>query len=353
MIENGQQVRLLTDSISDFAILTADKHGIINGWNRGAEKVFGYSEEEVIGKPTRILYTPEDLETGVVEKEIAQVLASGWAEDERWHLRKDGSRFYASGIVNSLKEGNEGFVKIARDMTMNKIIEQQKDDFIMVASHELRTPVTSIKAYTEILHDMLLEQNDKQPVELITKLSGQVDRLTALVNELLDTSKITQGLMPLKREQIDINRLISDCIDNLRTLQPNQNLVTELGEVPEISADKERIIQVLNNLLSNAVKYSPQGGDIIVRTGTVGENVEVSVRDSGIGMSAETISKLYQRFYRSSDPKVKTFPGLGLGLYISHEIIKAHGGTLKADSREGEGSVFLLRLPVTPIPPAK
>jgi two-component system, chemotaxis family, CheB/CheR fusion protein len=345
VLRSESNLRTVMDSILDYAIITFDTALIINGWNIGAQKIFGYTADEIKGKPVHSLFTPEDNENKVPEDEVMRVLEMGRADDERWHVKKDGSRFYASGIVSGLKEGQSGFVKIARDMTAHKLIEQQKDEFIVIASHELKTPVTSIKAYTEILHELMTEKQEKEELELMSKLNSQVDRLTILINDLLDTTKITEGKLVLQKEEFDLNVLITECKEHFDAILRQHKIELQLQQLPEIFADRERILQVITNLISNAIKYSPLGGDIIVRSAAVDNVIEVSIEDFGIGMSDESQKLLFQRFYRSSNPRVSTFPGLGLGLYISSEIVKRHGGTIDVESREGKGSKFILRLP--------
>ncbi len=271
---------------------------------------------------------------------------TGKADDERWHLRKNGSKFFASGIVYKMKEGKKGYVKIARDTTKSKIIEQQKDEFIAVASHELKTPVTSIKAITEVLQEILSGSNDKQSIELVAKLNVHVDRLALLVTDLLDTTRLSKGQLVLDKEWVDVNALIEEAEESLQQLSGNHTIHLNLQKVPRLKGDRQRIQQVLMNLVSNAIKYSPKGGDIIISSYTKNNSLFITVEDRGIGISEDSQKKLFQRFYRSADPMITTFPGLGLGLYIVAEIVGGHGGNIKVESKEGKGTKFIITLPV-------
>jgi two-component system, chemotaxis family, CheB/CheR fusion protein len=344
--QSEANLRMLMDSISDYSIITFNTDLTVSGWNKEAQMMFGYSNEEIIGKSINILYTPEDIESGEFESEIKKLHDTGKADEERWQMRKDGSRFFASGIVNKMKEGKRGYVKIARDMTASKLIEQQKDEFIGVASHELKTPVTSIKGYVEVLQEMLNESSDKKTFELIKKLNVQVDRLATLITDLLDTTKLSAGQLIFSKEEIDVNALIEECKENLQRISANHTIHLNLQKVPRLKGDRERIQQVLTNLILNAVKYSPKGGDVTVSSLSKNHSLIIAVEDEGIGIPDESQKMLFQRFYRSANPMISTFPGLGLGLYIAAEIVKRHNGNIKVESQEGKGSRFIVTLPL-------
>lgn len=344
--QSEANLRLLMDSISDYAIITFNTDLIITGWNKGAQKIFGYANEEILGKSIEALFTPEDIESGKFAGEIKKLHDTGKADDERWHLRKDGTRFFASGIVNKMNEGKKGYVKIARDTTASKLIEQQKDEFIGVASHELKTPVTSIKGYVEVLQEIFSDNSDKQTAGLMTKLNVQVDRLAKLITDLLDTTRLSEGHLLFDKEDIDVNALIEECKESFQGITGNHKIVLKLQNVPRLRGDRERIQQVLTNLISNAIKYSPKGGDIVVSSDSKNNSLIIAVEDNGIGISDDSQKMLFQRFYRSTNPMISTFPGLGLGLYITSEIVKRHGGSITVESKEGKGSKFIVTLPL-------
>jgi len=231
------------------------------------------------------------------------------------------------------------------DITDRKTIEQKKDEFIGIASHELKTPVTSIKAYTEILYEQFVQAGDDQSALYLSKLNGQIDRLTGLIKDLLDATRISEGRLLLNESNLDINQLLRDTADEMRHIANKHAIQLELESLPTFKGDRERLQQVFVNLISNAIKYSPDAEKIIVKTLVESKHIFITIQDFGIGMSPETQAKLFERFFRSADPHVSTFPGLGLGLYISLQIVKQHGGTIKVESAKDKGSTFTVILP--------
>ena len=226
-----------------------------------------------------------------------------------------------------------------------KKLEQQKDDFIGIASHELKTPVTSIKAYTELLQEMCNEGDYTSGATLVKKLSGQVDRLIELVHALLDTTRIAGGGLTLDLEVFDLKKLVEESAENLQQTTNLCHIIVLPKKEILINADRERVGQVLTNLISNAIKYSPAGGNIIINYSQTAEGIEVSVKDEGIGISKEMQTKVFDRFFRVDDVSSNTYPGMGLGLYITIHIIQRHGGRMWMESKKGKGSVFYFVLP--------
>ena len=219
-----------------------------------------------------------------------------------------------------------------------------RDEFIGVASHELKTPVTSMKAYAEIVQERLDEIGLKDDVDLLSKLNTQVDRLTALINNLLDTTKISEGQLQLSPEELNINELLHERIGEIeRTC--NHRFNAQLQDIPTVMADPERIGQVVTNLLSNAVKYSPKGSTISVASTRGPDGIVVSVRDNGYGIPKADLKKVFDKFFRVTANNMDTFPGMGLGLYIAAQIIQKHRGTISAQSTVGNGSIFSFTLP--------
>lgn len=219
-----------------------------------------------------------------------------------------------------------------------------RDEFIGVASHELKTPVTSMKAYTEIVQERLDEVGLTDEVDLLSKLNTQVDRLTALINNLLDTTKISEGQLQLNLEELDINELLHERVGEIeRTC--NHRFDLQLQDIPTVMADPERIGQVVTNLLSNAVKYSPNGTTITVTSGPGSNGIVVTVQDHGYGIPEADFKKVFDKFYRVTDNNMDTFPGMGLGLYITAQIIQKHQGIIAVKSTKGDGSIFSFILP--------
>jgi signal transduction histidine kinase len=228
-----------------------------------------------------------------------------------------------------------------------------RDEFISVASHELKTPVTSVKMFTQILKKHSEQIGDAKAVNHLSKMDKQINKLTELIYDLLNVSKIQAGKMEFQNELFDFDSAVLEVIDVLQQSSDHHKLVVEGKTGQKIYGDEERIGQVVNNLISNAIKYSPKAIKVLITLSSDKKNVQVSVHDFGIGMSNEHIGRIFERFYRVYDANDKTFPGLGIGLYISSEIVKRHGGKLWVDSTPGEGSTFSFSLPISNSSPKK
>jgi len=228
-----------------------------------------------------------------------------------------------------------------------KSIQKQKDDFLGIASHELKTPVTSIKAYAQVLQKTLKAKGDVREAAMMDKMDAQINRLTSLIGDLLDVTKMNTGRMEFHYSDFDFNEMIHSIVEELQRTTERHQILTQLNPVGMIHTDKERIGQVLTNLISNAIKYSPDAKEIRVYNYHQNGEVVVCVQDYGIGIAEDKLYKVFEQFYRVSGNMQHTFPGLGLGLYISSEIISREGGRLWVESIENEGSVFCFSLPVT------
>ncbi len=238
-------------------------------------------------------------------------------------------------------------VCIMHDMTEEKILEQRKDEFISMASHELKTPLTSLKILIGILERRIAKQKDEQYLQHLVRIDGQINTLTDLINDLLDISRIQAGKLILRKEDFDINTLVQETIENIQATTQNHAIrLQEYGHYI-VMGDKNRIGQVIINLLTNAIKYSPNTNKVIVSITAPNHTpgVQVSVQDFGIGIASEHQQKIFERFYQIMEPTERTVPGLGIGLYISSEIIRRHGGRIWVTSQKGEGSTFSFFLP--------
>lgn len=469
-----ERLRVTMESAVDYAIITTNTDGIIEGWNTGAERIFGYKEKEIKSKSADIIFTTEDRENNVPDKEMKTAREKGHAEDERWHRRKDGSRFYASGVMRPIYNPElSGYVKVVRDMTEQRMaeeqlrifeeryrialesaqmgawdwnvqedkvvwneqhylilgvkpdnkgktenyflqfvhpedkewvaaelmeransggifnadfriiradnheirwmtgfgntvkkeegkavrmvgvmfditerkqLEQQKEEFISIASHELKTPVTSISVYGELLQEMIENNQSENTKPFIQKLNLQINRLKDLIKDLLDTTRISEGQLPLDYEEFNLIELVRQLTEDIQHSSNDHHLLFECDDTIIINGDKKRIEQVITNLISNAIKYSPNGGEIAITCKTFEKEVKISVKDEGIGITKDAQEKLFSRFYRVPEEK-NTFPGWGLGLYIAAGIVQRHGGKMSVESIPGEGSIFSFTVP--------
>lgn len=294
------------------------------------------------GKTAREI-TP-DMVPAAIET-YAEVLHTG--RSVRFERYVPGSDHWFDIYASRIGDGKTRQLAIVfNDITKRKKLEQQRDDFISIASHELRTPITSIKAYAEMIGGQFEQAGDTDNALLMSKLNSQVDRLTLLINALLDTTKLSQGQLELHRESFDLNSLIDERLEELRRTWQTHRLTVQYSGTLAVTADRERISQVLVNLVSNAVKYSPAGSSVVITGSQTEEGIRVCVQDQGIGIPEEELEKVFDRFFRTGDQRAHTVPGMGLGLYITAGIIRRHGGTIRAESEPGKGSRFCFTLPL-------
>ena len=292
---------------------------------------------------------PEDKDT--VKNKLEDALREGdMFEAEFRVIRADNnsiSWMHGLGRVVEHRKGQATrMTGVMHDITRQKILQEKKDEFVNIASHELKTPVTSIKAYAEILRDIFIEAGDPQSVSLIEKMGKQVDSLTTLIRDLLDTARITEGQLILNKDNFDLNDLIRNVAEMLQPTTSQQTIQLSLNTLPQVYGDREQIGRVIINLLSNAIKYAPGTDRIAIRSYTEHKQVIVCIQDFGMGLADDIKEKVFERFFRANDAVIDTFPGLGLGLYIASEIVKAHEGRIWVDSEKGKGTTFCFSLPV-------
>ncbi len=347
--ENEERFRALVQSSFD-VITVFNLDGTVTYQSESIEKVLGYSRKERLGINVfdQSIVHPDDRE---IEKRLFQKCIDKPLEhfkSEFRMLHKDGSyRIMEVGCTNLVNNSSiHGIIKNYRDITERKMIEKQKEEFIGIASHELKTPVTTIKGYAQILQSMLLEKGDSYSAELLTRMDHQIDRLTTLIKDLLDVTRITEGQLMLKKEEFDLNELINEVVEDFQITAKKHEIIKKLETTNPVNADRERISQVLVNLLSNAIKYSPQADKIIIQTSASENEISICVQDFGIGISSEMQKRLFKRFFRVTDGTVSTFPGLGLGLFIATEIVNTHHGRMWVESAPNEGASFCFTIPL-------
>ncbi len=227
-------------------------------------------------------------------------------------------------------------------------LEERKDDFISMASHELRTPVTSIKIYSQIVNNKLSEKKYIAARKYLGKLDDQIYKLTSLIIDLLDVSRIQSGNLTIKQEPFNINLLVTDTIEALQKTTNDHSLIVKGTIKKEVWGDRERVYQVLVNLLANAIKYSPDGGKIVVQCKDFGYMMKISIRDTGVGIEKAQLQRIFERLYRiPKDRKGRVFNGLGIGLFVCAEIIRMHKGKIWAERNKLKGSTFHFTLPIS------
>jgi signal transduction histidine kinase len=240
-----------------------------------------------------------------------------------------------------------GAINTLIDITEQKKKEQQKDDFISIASHEMMTPITTAKGYIQLMELSLGTENDTALL-YAGKTKKSVERLHTLITELLDASKLQHGQLNYHISTFAFNEMLYETIESMRQISPS-HLIIKTGDYSGlVTGDKERLQQVMNNLLSNAIKYSPNVNEINVNIEFKENMLAISVRDYGMGMSEQHLEKIFERYYRVQE-HAGSFHGLGMGLYISYNIIRRHGGKMWAISQPGAGSTFYFTIPVKPV----
>ena len=474
--------RKAIEDIRDYAIFMTDVDGIVTNWNLGAQHILGFTEEEIVGKDASKVFTTEDRTRGIPEKELATAATLGRAEDERWHVRKDGSRFWASGVVTPVRDAEGeliGFSKVMRDMTeRNRLTEERdrffalsidmlcivhldgrfqrinpafqevlgfseeellamsifellhpddlgatlseyeglaagepvtfmenrlrskddrykwvawsyfpvpedglafgvgrdmtevrqnhevlrlrareleaanrvKDEFLATMSHELRTPLTSILGWSRLLQSNQL--SDKEKDRAIQVIQRNAEAQSKLIEDLLDVSRIITGKLRIEVQPVSFASITEGVINSLRPAVDAKQLQIETSIDPAagpILGDPARLQQIVTNLLSNAIKFTPNGGRIDVSLKREDLCVRLEVRDSGVGIAAEHLPYIFERFRQVDSSTVRAHGGLGLGLAIVDYLVRQQAGTVAAES-EGvdQGATFIVEFPLTP-----
>jgi signal transduction histidine kinase len=237
-------------------------------------------------------------------------------------------------------------VTIFSDITESYEQQQRKDEFISVASHELKTPVTSLKGFTNVLQRRLTQQGDEQTLRFLSRMDAQLNKLTKIINDLLDISKMQAGQLSFHKQPFELDSLIRETVEDVQAASLSHQFLIEGEAGVQISGDKDRLEQVFINLLTNAVKYSPKADKVLVSLSHTQQEAIVWVKDFGMGIVDAHHQKIFERFYQVTDPLEKTYPGLGMGLYISREIVNRHQGRMWVESRKGEGATFFVALPI-------
>ncbi len=340
------QFRDLANSMPQL-VWTADPEGKVDYYNKQYKNYLGINKKdgEFVWAP---VVHPEDAERTLTAWNRAVKTGETYEVEHRIKTKDDGYRWLLSRGT-PVKDKTGSVVKwygTATDIHKSKQLERQKDEFLSVASHELKTPVTSIKAYTQVLQRIFAAQGEDKAVQLLGKMDGQINKLTVLIGDLLDATKIESGKLKMREEYFDFNGLVQEVVEEIQRTAPEHRIIAKLSETRQLFGDRDRIGQVIVNFLTNAVKYSPNTRDIYVQTKLDGRSVTLSVKDRGIGIPREKMKNLFERFYRVEGKYESTYPGLGLGLYISKEIIERQGGTIAADSEKGKGSTFSFTLPL-------
>ncbi len=380
--DNLEELLYLTEFAHNLpdAVIVMDMSYRILGWNETAEALFGWEKEEVIGKlafdilQTTFPYNPRG------RAECQEVLASkGRWQGEVIQQHRDGEKLnilISLSLVRDRRGETLGLLAMQRDiterrraeeqahllyseaqqardqlmayLTEHKEVERRKDEFMSVVSHELKTPVTTIKGFVQLLQRRLKNYDDPDAQLFLSRLDSQLNRLTRLINDLLEISRIQTGRLKYHNETFDLREVVESVVEQIQATTTTHRLSFEdMTQTPAlVSGDRERLGHVFTNLLMNAIKYSPHADSIIIRVTVDEQEVIVSVQDSGIGIAESDLEKIFERFYQVSYPQERPFSGLGIGLYLSHEIITRHNGQIRVESQKEHGSTFYVALPL-------
>ncbi len=347
LADSEQLLRNIT-SAAPTTLWMSDASGAVTYVNQTWIDWTGRKYEQHLGTGWLHAILPEDRKK-IAEKLSGNIAVHGMFEVEFRLNHVDGTVHWCVLTGQPQYDGNDkflGYIGSCVDITEQKHIQQQKDDFIGIASHELKTPVTSIKAYTQVLEKMLLKKGETKEAAMITRMDGQINRLTSLISDLLDVTKINSGKLQFNDREFDFVPMVQDLVEDLQRTTEKHTLVENHADIGIVFGDKERIGQVIANLITNAIKYSPQADKIVITTSLKDGEVILCVEDFGIGIAENKLNKVFEQFYRVSGDMQHTFPGLGLGLYISSEIIKREGGKIWVNSIVGKGSTFCFSIPL-------
>jgi PAS domain S-box-containing protein len=372
LARSEERLRLIVENARDFAIFSIDLERRVTSWNSGAERMLGYTEREIMGELADIIFTPEDRALHACEQEAETALRDGRASDERWHVHKNGSCFWGSGVMTTMHDshGNVvGFVKIFRDQTKERAAQQAleealaenarareeieaaaqaKDHFLAMLSHELRTPLTPVMMSAgALMRRTDLTAQTRDALEMIIR---NIEIESRFVDDLLDITRISRGKLDLVREPMDIHEMIARtvevCAPDMQAKNQRFSLALHAAE-HRTRGDSTRLQQAIWNLLKNASKFTPEGGKVSLRSFNEPGRIAIEISDNGVGIDAAALPRIFDPFEQANKSVSRQFGGLGLGLAITKAIVEAHDGVLRATSEGiGKGSMFTIELPL-------
>ena len=325
----------------------------------------GYSAEEMVGKSAMHIFTPEDIAEGSAKHELEVGRVVGRSDDDRWQMRKNGGRFWASGVLTRLQRADGeflGYAKLLRDRTDLKIqtealenrIQSLKEEqarirgFLGTIAHELRNPLAPLRMAATILRDNEPPGgNNELPLRIIDQ---QIDALVRVVNDLMDSTLLETGKAGIRLEPLDVKEVAACCAESVQSDVRKHRLQLTLLMVDGpviVNGDRVRLQQVLGNLVGNAIKYTPPGGSIWLQVTTEGGDAVIRVEDTGIGMDSDILPRVFDVFTQGQSSRTIAPGGLGLGLSVARDLVRLHGGTVQARSQgKDKGSLFTVRLPM-------
>ncbi|HEX6997819.1 MAG TPA: PAS domain S-box protein [Gammaproteobacteria bacterium] len=357
LLKSEERFRLLVDGVDDYAIVMLGRNGFVSSWNSGAQRIQGYTSEEILGKHFSRFYTSEDVTANKPWQELALAKENGRAASEGWRVRRDGSLFWASSVITALHDSNGqlyGFASVTQDLTQRRHAETLADtaermhEFLAMLAHELRNPLAPIRNAVALMGKKGL--SDPTLESMRQTIDRQSAHLTRIIDDLLDINRIARGRFAVEMEPIDLKDVLARAVEASQPLVDAQghrlHLDVPAGPLP-LDGDALRLTQAFLNILNNAAKYTAPGGDITLRAGVRGTDVEVRVRDTGRGIPREDLEKVFDLFTQIDPDTHRADGGLGVGLALVRRVVELHAGTVQARSEgSGRGSEFVVRLPL-------
>ena len=364
--ESEQRFRLLVQNVQDYGIFMLDRDGRVASWNEGAERINGYTAEEIVGRNFSVFYPAEDLARNKPGYELEVATREGRFEDEGWRVRKDGSRFWANVIITVVHDEHGkllGFAKVTRDLTERRIAQDRaiadarrvaeaeaanraKSEFLASMSHELRTPLNAIGGYTDLMLLGVVGSLDADQREYLDRIRRSQQHLLGIINDLLNFSRLEAGRVTYDMQPMSLGDAVRRVLPMIEPQANQRGLRIALEPTRDefAKADPAKVEQILLNLLSNAIKFTEPGGAVTIEQFAEGEHAGVRVRDTGIGIPSTKLEAIFEPFVQVGRTLNSLHEGTGLGLSISRELARAMGGDLTAESVAGSGSTFTLRL---------
>ena len=366
--EADERFRHLVESVKDYAIFVLDPSGHVITWNIGAERIKGYKASEIIGKHFSTFYPPDEVAAGKCEQVLEIAAREGRYEEEGWRLRQDRSRLWANVTLTALRNSEgvlTGFAKVTQDLTHRREaeirlrqlaaetaalaekarIQEFQERFLAILGHDLRNPLASIAMGSELLRQQAA--NNPVTLRVLDRMGSSSQRMSRMIEQILDlTRSRLAGGLTVSPQPMDLRDALSAIIEELRTAHPTRSIELHCPPLPGCW-DRDRLEQVFSNIIGNAISYGTVDKPVTVHGYKAGEQVRVDLHNDGPPIPEELRAKIFHPFRRGErDSRATNTAGLGLGLYISHEIVAAHGGELHVRSSEQEGTTFSVTLPL-------
>ncbi len=355
----------IIDSLQDYSIFTLDNEFNINSWSSGSAKIFGYETDEVIGEPFDIIFTQEDIKSGIPKREIETALAEGRATDNRWHITKDQSLFYAYGLVFPLigLDGEQlGYVKILRDLTDRKQSEDaiknyvreledlntHKESVLAILSHDLRSPLAAIIGTAKYLKENFQRMKPEAAQEMLDLLYKSSTDELEMLDYLVEWARIKYASDTFSPTKIKLTEYIDKVFETLNetALLNALDLQHQIKADTSVYADGKMLTSIIQNIVSNAIKHTGVGGAITITADSKDDKIIVQVKDTGVGMSKETLEKLFTPQMKTLSQTREKNKGAGIGLLLVKGFLEKSGGEIWVESMEGKGTTFYFTLPI-------